>query len=63
VVVIDGLGSPALAEELIAQIRRVTPLPVRYVIVTHYHADHVYGLQAFKALGATVIAQRAARPT
>ena len=53
VVVIDALGSPALAEELLAQIRRITPQPVRHVIVTHYHADHIYGLQAFKAAGAT----------
>ena len=60
VVVIDAMGSPALAEELLAQIRRITPLPVRHVIVTHYHADHIYGLQAFKAAGAEVIAQRAA---
>ena len=60
VVVIDALGSPALAEELLAQIRRITPLPVTHVIITHYHADHIYGLQAFKAAGATVIAQRAA---
>ena len=60
VVVIDALGSPALAEELLAQIRRITPLPVRHVILTHYHADHIYGLQAFKAAGATVIAHRAA---
>ncbi len=58
VVVIDALGSPTLAQELIAAIRQVTTQPVRYVIVTHYHADHVYGLQAFKALGATVIAHR-----
>lgn len=60
VVVVDALGSPALAEELIAQIRRITGKPVTHVIVTHYHADHIYGLQAFKAAGATVIAQRAA---
>lgn len=59
VVVIDALGSPVLAEELIAAIRQVTQQPIRYVIVTHYHADHVYGLQAFKAAGASVIAQRA----
>ena len=49
VVVIDALGSPALAEELLEEIRRITPLPVRHVIVTHYHADHVYGLQVFQA--------------
>ena len=58
VVVIDALGSPALAEALIATVRQVTAQPIRYVIVTHYHADHIYGLQAFKALGATVIAHR-----
>ncbi len=61
VVVIDALGSPALAEELIAEIRRVTPQPVRYVIVTHYHADHIYGLQAFKAAGAIIIAHASGR--
>ncbi len=61
VVVIDALGSPALATELIAQIRRITPLPIRDLILTHYHADHVYGLQAFKAAGATVIAHAAGR--
>ena len=59
VVVIDALGSPALAEELIAAIRQVTPQPIRHVIVTHYHADHIYGLQAFKAVGAAIIAHRA----
>ena len=58
VVVIDALGSPALAQELLAAIRKVTTQPVRCVIVTHYHADHIYGLQVFKDLGATVIAHR-----
>lgn len=58
VVVIDALGSPALARELLAAIRQVTDQPVRYVIVTHYHADHIYGLQVFQAQGATVIAHR-----
>ena len=61
VVVIDALGSPALADELIAEIRRITAQPIRYVIVTHYHADHVYGLQAFKAAGATIVAHQAGR--
>jgi len=61
VVVVDALGSPALANELLAEIKRVTTQPVRYVIVTHYHADHIYGLQSFKAAGATVIAHSAGR--
>jgi len=61
VLVVDALGSPALAQELLAEIRRVTPQPVRYVVVTHYHADHIYGLQAFKAAGATIVAHSAGR--
>ncbi len=61
VVLIDALGSPALAEELVAAVRRVTAQPIRYVIVTHYHADHIYGLQVFRALGATIIAHRGGR--
>jgi glyoxylase-like metal-dependent hydrolase (beta-lactamase superfamily II) len=60
VVVIDALGSPALAERLLLEIRKLTPLPVTHVIVTHYHADHIYGLQTFKAQGARIIAHRSA---
>jgi glyoxylase-like metal-dependent hydrolase (beta-lactamase superfamily II) len=61
VVVIDALGSPTLAKELIAQIRHVTRLPIRYLIVTHYHADHIYGLQEFSKLGVTIIAHKTAQ--
>lgn len=61
VVVIDALGSPTLANELIDEIRRVTQEPIRYLIVTHYHADHIYGLQAFKAAGATILAHAEGR--
>jgi glyoxylase-like metal-dependent hydrolase (beta-lactamase superfamily II) len=61
VVVIDALGSPALAERLLAEIRKVTPHKVTHVIVTHYHADHVYGLQVFEQAGARIIAQQAGR--
>jgi glyoxylase-like metal-dependent hydrolase (beta-lactamase superfamily II) len=61
VVVIDALGSPALAQRLIDQIRLITRQPVTHVIVTHYHADHIYGLQTFKDAGARIIAHQAAR--
>ncbi|MEY4266806.1 MAG: hypothetical protein RIS90_1341 [Pseudomonadota bacterium] len=61
VVVIDALGSPALAQQLVAAIRKISPQPITHVIVTHYHADHMYGLQVFKTLGARILAHRAAR--
>lgn len=60
VVLIDALGSPALAERLVQAVRTLTSLPISHVIVSHYHADHIYGLQVFKSLGARIIAQRAA---
>ncbi len=61
VVVFDALGTPALAEQLIGEIRKLTAQPIRRVIVSHYHADHYYGLQAFKAIGAEVWAHQAGR--
>ena len=61
VVVIDSLGSPDLARRLLAEIKKVTHQPVHTVLVTHYHADHIYGLQVFQDMGAKVIAHEAAR--
>ena len=61
VVVVDALGSPALAQELLREIHRVTPQALRYVVVTHYHADHIYGLQTLAQAGAKVIGHASAR--
>ena len=60
VVVFDALASPPLAEKLVGLIRKITRQPIKRVIVSHYHADHFYGLQVFKALGAEIWAHRAA---
>jgi glyoxylase-like metal-dependent hydrolase (beta-lactamase superfamily II) len=57
VVVIDALGSPALAQKLIKEISKVSKQKIIAVVVTHYHADHVYGLQEFKKIGAKIYAQ------
>jgi len=56
VVVIDTLGTPSLARLLVQKIRQITDKPIVKVIITHYHADHIYGLQVFKELGAEIIA-------
>ena len=61
VVVFDALGTPALGEAMVRAIRTITAQPIRRVIVSHYHADHFYGLQAFKAVGAQVWAHENGR--
>ena len=60
VVVFDTLGTPALGYRMLERIREVTDKPIKVVVVSHYHADHIYGLQAFKdhAGNPPVIAQR-----
>lgn len=58
VVVFDALGTPSLGWELLQDIRNIRNMDVRYVVVSHYHADHIYGLQAFRDhTHATIIAQ------
>ena len=61
VVVFDTLGSPSLAWAMLQRIREVTRAPIKLVIVSHYHADHYYGIQVFKDAGAEVWAHEAAR--
>lgn len=56
VVVFDALGTPSLAAALLERIQKITNQPVKYVVMSHYHADHIYGLQVFKDLGAEVYA-------
>jgi len=56
VVLFDALGTPSLANKLLKKIREITDKPIVKVIVSHYHADHIYGLQVFKEQGAEIIA-------
>ena len=58
VVVFDALGTPSLGWALLEQIRKITDKNIRYVVASHYHADHIYGLQAFRDhTSAIIVAQ------
>lgn len=61
VVVFDSLGTVPLAQKMLGIIRKITAKPIKYVIVSHYHADHYYGLQVFKDAGAEIWAHKNAQ--
>jgi len=61
VVVVDTFVDVAPARELLAEIRKVTNLPIRFVVNTHYHLDHTGGNEVFAEAGATILAHRNVR--
>lgn len=59
VMVIDTTATPAMAQALIRHIRSVTTLPIKYVVLSHYHAVRVLGASAYFKEGAEqIIASR-----
>jgi glyoxylase-like metal-dependent hydrolase (beta-lactamase superfamily II) len=48
VVVVDTNGSPSITREVLAALKRLTPKPVRYVVNTHYHDDHIRGNAVYR---------------
>ena len=57
--VIDTTATPVMARDLISRIREVTDKPIKYVVLSHYHAVRVLGASAYFAEGATeIIASR-----
>jgi glyoxylase-like metal-dependent hydrolase (beta-lactamase superfamily II) len=59
VMVIDTTATPVMAQALIKHIRSVTDLPIKYVVLTHYHAVRVLGASAyFQEGGEQIIASR-----
>lgn len=61
VLVIDSFFYPDAAKALVAEIHRLTPKPIRYVVNTHYHADHTGGDQVLRDAGAIIVAHRNVR--
>jgi glyoxylase-like metal-dependent hydrolase (beta-lactamase superfamily II) len=61
VLVVDAFFNEDAARALVGEIRRLTPKPIRYVVNTHYHADHTGGDQVLRDAGAIIIAHRNVR--
>jgi len=59
VMVIDAQATPPMADDVIARIAKITDKPVKYVLLTHYHAARTLGASAFK--GAEILASDATR--
>jgi glyoxylase-like metal-dependent hydrolase (beta-lactamase superfamily II) len=49
VMVVDAQATPVMAREVIGRIRAVTDKPIKYVVLSHYHAVRVFGASAYGA--------------
>src|SRR5438105_9300303 len=56
IIMVDGQFAP-LHDKIKAAIEKISPLPIKYLINTHYHGDHTGGNAAFHKDGATIVAQ------
>lgn len=61
VVVVDTFWTEDAARQLLSEIRQRTKLPVKFVVNTHDHIDHVAGNGVFAKSGAAILAQRNVR--
>ncbi len=53
-------GKPQGGQQYIEEIRKITSQPIKYVIYSHHHFDHIAGGKAFKDVGAKFVAHRRA---
>src|SRR5215475_6291405 len=54
-------GRPTGGQDYIAEIKKVTDKPIKFLIYSHHHYDHIAGGKPFKDAGATIVAHRRAR--
>src|SRR5580765_4221913 len=53
-----GYGRPEMVKTYIDEIRKVTDKPIKYLIYSHHHNDHISGAKPFKDAGATIVAHK-----
>lgn len=51
VMIIDATATPVMAQDVIAKVRELTDKPIKYVVLTHYHAVRVLGASGYKNEG------------
>jgi len=63
VIVTDPIsyGRPQAAKAYLDEVRKITKAPIKYLIYSHHHYDHIAGGKVFKEAGATVVAHRRAK--
>jgi len=57
-VVVDTTESPAAARATLEEMRKISTLPVSYIVYTHFHGDHINGASVFKNDATKIVAQR-----
>lgn len=58
VVVVDSFVTADAAKALLAEIQKLTKLPIKFVVNTHYHLDHTAGNGVFAEAGASIVGHR-----
>jgi glyoxylase-like metal-dependent hydrolase (beta-lactamase superfamily II) len=54
-------GKPTGGQQYVDEIKKVTQAPIRYLVYSHHHYDHIAGGKAFKDAGATIVAHKKAK--
>jgi len=56
IIMVDTQSAP-MHDKLMAAIKQISPLPIKQIIITHFHGDHTGGIAAFRKDGAAVLAE------
>ena len=61
IMIFDALGTPSLSKKLRSEIRKISDKPIKKIFISHYHADHFFGLQGLLSPGVEIYAPAGAQ--